>query len=332
VGAAGAPAGTAGSSPTAGAGGAPPAPTLFFGPIDQCKGLVLAAADGRLFWTDTDHGTVSSAPATGGTPFTLAKGQDMPTDIAVHAGAVYWINRGGTGTIMTVSTAGGATSQAAESPNPGILKGGAGINGFAISPEGKIFYSSGGAIWSPSVAGHDEFAEVTTGWPAGVAFDGGMLAFTHGGSDQISTTPVLPAGMITQCGDGCKIAATPNNLLYPIFAQNGRTYWVSLGDATLYSGATALPFSRQDQTTIFHDGTGIGQFTLHGDRAILALVSGLVVETTLVAHAVGVPRAREPRIGGTHWVFTSIVADDAHIFWALHDFDSDTCVIDTVAR
>ena len=285
-----------------------------------------------MFWTDATHGTVSRVPTTGGPSVTLATGQDQPTQPALFGGAVYWINRGGSGALMKVSTAGGAPNMVTETPDPGNVAVGRGINGFAIAPDGRIFYSSANVVWLLHVDGPERIVDVRPGWPAGLAYDGGMLAFTNGAADRISTTPIIPM-IPTECGDGCLIAVTQQNLFYPIFAQNGRTYWVSDYDYTLYSGATALPFDRQDQTAVYQPSRelgGIQTFTLHGDHALAALGWGLIVDGPLVAHAVAVPIAQE-HIAVNRGI-NSIVADDTHVFWTMFDIKDGTCWIDGVAR
>ena len=60
-----------------------------------------------VYWTTYNGGTVVKVSTSGGTPTTLASGQNAPYDIAVGAGGVYW-TIAADNTVMKVPTGGGS--------------------------------------------------------------------------------------------------------------------------------------------------------------------------------------------------------------------------------
>ena len=73
------------------------AKTLAFLSGNSPGSLVIDATN--VYWTMTDHGTVMTVPLSGGTPSTLASGQNQPAGIAGDSSSLYWVNSGD-GTIM----------------------------------------------------------------------------------------------------------------------------------------------------------------------------------------------------------------------------------------
>src|SRR5258706_16270664 len=60
-----------------------------------CGGGVHLATDGKnIYWTEMMNGKVRSVPVAGGAIAEVATGQLSPTQIAVDATSVYWINQG----------------------------------------------------------------------------------------------------------------------------------------------------------------------------------------------------------------------------------------------
>ena len=72
---------------------------------------VTVDADAVYWSTYNSPGTVMRAPLAGGTPATLAQGQNGPRNIAVVGASAYWINLwifgNNTGAVLTAPVAGG---------------------------------------------------------------------------------------------------------------------------------------------------------------------------------------------------------------------------------
>jgi hypothetical protein len=72
------------------------APTILAdaAPIKTSARAGIVVADGNVYFTRPEEGVVARVPTTGGAVETLAKGQAMPTGLAVDAQYIYWSNAG----------------------------------------------------------------------------------------------------------------------------------------------------------------------------------------------------------------------------------------------
>jgi hypothetical protein len=150
-----------------------------------------------VYWTNASGGTVMKVAIDGGTPTTLASGQDAPNGIAVGGSYVYWANAGvanansyfTSGTLMKVPVAGGSlTTLASGSISPAAV---------AVDSSGVYFVDE-----TMSASGNGALAKVAasggTTTTLGAASNPGALA--------IEASTVY---WIDNASDGGAVLATP---------------------------------------------------------------------------------------------------------------------------
>jgi hypothetical protein len=329
------------------AGGCTAAAVTIAGPVASCAGYVVAAGGGSVYWTDAASGTVMRASTTGGTPVTMASGQDEPTEIGLYGRTLYWLNHAGDRALMKVAAAGGTPAVVAASPpQPDAAPNLVGIRGFTVGADGTVYYSSDATVYAvPSAGGAPTpIVEYSPGAPVGLAIEGTTLVITNDLSTYIDAATV-GTGVVATCGgqnDACKIARSEELLPAPIYAQGGRAYWASLTFSMLESAPTS-PLGQPPQWST--DLRVYGQllaFAVHGGSAFFAFQEGPIVEAPLAENALGAPVALEPPdqpgLGppGAATGVTSIAADDTNVFWATMTGNpgqaTTTCAIHMVAR
>ena len=69
-------------------------------PPDRAEPAGIAVDATSVYWTNATSGTVMKVPLGGGTPTTLASGQNGPIGIAVDATSVYWVDQVSGGAVM----------------------------------------------------------------------------------------------------------------------------------------------------------------------------------------------------------------------------------------
>jgi hypothetical protein len=326
------------------AGGCTAAAVSLVDPVAGCAGFVVAAGGGSVYWTDAAHGTVMRVPAAGGTPVTLASGQDAPTEIGLYGDTLYWLNHAGDRALMKVAAAGGTPDVIATSPPPADAAPNLGIRGFTVGADGTVYYSSDSAVYAVPAAGGapSPVVEYPDGAPVGLAIEGTTLVITNFDSTYIDAAPV-GTGVVVVCGgvnDACKIARGTDVLLAQIYVQGGRAYWANLTYGRIESAPTdPLGQPPQWSTDLGMLGTA---FAVNGGSAFFAFADGTIVEAPLAENAGGAAIALEPPVQPglpppvTLTQVASIAADDKNVFWATirgnPGLATTTCAIHTVPR
>ena len=110
---------------------------------------VTVDADAVYWSTYNSPGTVMRAPLAGGTPVTLAEGQDGPRNIAVFGASAYWINLwifgSNTGAVLTAPVAGGTPAPLASAQDD--------PNGIAVDETNVYWTNLGGTVMKLAKSG-----------------------------------------------------------------------------------------------------------------------------------------------------------------------------------
>ena len=135
----------------------------------------------HVYWTNQDTRTVMKVPIAGGTPVMLAMGAtaaQLPWDVAVDGGAVYWNEYASPGSVMTAPVAGGAPAAVAAQQNGPRNLAIAGGNVFWINL--WILGNDSGAVMKTPVAGGAPIALASAqDDPNGIAVDGESVYWTN---------------------------------------------------------------------------------------------------------------------------------------------------------
>jgi hypothetical protein len=221
-------------------------------PANGCGSLQLALADGTLYWTDRDHGTVNSLSLGGGAnakPTTIAAGEHTPGLIEVRGSSIFWVNAvpqgttsgysgwsvPATGTIRRLAVVGGAPADVVtETGDYG------GIRGLAVSEDGRtVYYSSGTRVRAVPTAGGvgiDVGREAHGGIPSALGLEGSYIGYI---ADLNATVDAVEIGedAVASCGAenpdgtvsyvGCQRfgGCTPDALYERFIIRGGRAYW-----------------------------------------------------------------------------------------------------------
>jgi hypothetical protein len=216
----------------------------------QAAPELIAVDSTSVYLAGIASGTVVKVPTAGGTPVTLACGQDQPSGIAVEAGQVYWTNQGQGGEVVSAPVGGGT---------PTTLASGQGAP-FAIAVDATNVY------WA-NLTGNQAIMKVPLvgGAPSVLADAGGSLAIAARGGRvywvsrdavmAVSATGGAPVTLASGQAGAEYIAVDDTNVYWtsgqsggvimkaPISGGTATTLATSTGDARLAVDATNLYFT-----------------------------------------------------------------------------------------
>jgi hypothetical protein len=294
-----------------GACGAPPALVGQAGA--GCGSLQLALQDERLYYTDKQHGKVSSVSLSGFASLEHASGQQQPTHLEVSKATVYWL-ASGSRTIARVPVAGGSVET--------VTAADADIGGFTLSTDGQmLYYGVDKRVYGVSTAPGSAAFEVghdASGLPRGMAFENNRLLMTTDVNGDVESMSIIP-GDVASCASidtglpihNCTRPARSQGalLLDHVVLLRGQAYWVNGVTINTDNALNPGGFSVQVAQTPSPTANTITAFALDGSGTFFADDAGNVYrappgspEATLVA------RGQES--------VTSIVGDGKRLFWA----------------
>jgi hypothetical protein len=294
-------------------------PTALVPAAPGCGAIHLALGGSTLYWTDEMHGTVQSIAASGGTAMPLVTGQLAPTQIAVNGTALYWL-ASGSKAIMTAPLAGGTATQVAKSDT-------ADIGGFTFSEDGKTLYFSAGTVVSKTSAtpggavtevGHED-----SGIPHALAVAGNLIAYPadlNGDVDimtMVEGTPAVCASedSMTATNLNCaRVARSQGGLfLDSMYLIGGKAYWLN-GPQVVTTAAINPDGANETVATATNPNALAGSsMTIAGTQVYFADDTGYIYSAPLMVSAEVATLARGQMNP------TSMVADDAKLYWANTD-------------
>jgi hypothetical protein len=321
-------------------------------PAPGCGSLQLALADGTLYWTDRDHGTVNSLAlgTANAKPTTIAAGEHTPGLVEVRGSNLFWVSAvsqeatnaaaiwsfPATGTIRRLARAGGTVADVVTETGPY-----GGIRGLAISEDGRtVYYSSGTNVRAVPVmggAGIDVGHEANGGIPSALGLEGsyvGYIAAVNGKVDAVKVT----GGAVASCGanpDGtlnyvdCQRlgGCTPDPLYERFIVRGGNAYWADGTEVRTGALGAAGGTSVQIIADTFSENDIVGlaaapdaiYFAEDGDYA--------GNQTAMIEKAPYAPSSTAVMIARGQHHPHALVTDAKYVYWATGD-----CAINAVAR
>ncbi len=282
-----------------------------------CGSMLLAVADGSVYWTDKMHGTVNSVAATGGTPRAVVTGQTAPAQIAVNGTALYWI----AGTqVMTAPLAGGAGTPVLKTATT------AAVNGFTFSEDGStLYYSTGLAVMKTSAAPGGSSTEVgreEKGIAHALAVAGNMLVYPAEvtGDIDVMTLTAAPASCAspdstTATNSNCERLARSQGNLYDnaVYLIEGNAYWLNGNQVT--GNPVLNPTGVNDIIAQATSANAINGTAL----SIVKKVSYFSDDSGYIYSAPLIKNAPVTTLSRAQKNPTSIAADDSNLYWANGD-------------
>jgi WD40 repeat protein len=198
----------------------------------------ITVSGGKVYYTDTLHGTIGSVPVGGGAATPVVMGEMAPGQIAITGSTALWISvtsatsvMGDGGVTITTTTAklrkaplptGPAVDLVTETNTNG------GIRGFTVSPDGAtVYYSADTNVKSIPLAGATAGTivamEQQNGVPAalGLSEDGKTIAYVTDGNGDVDVVTLGTSPASTN-GNNCP-ANTACCGMHPLTDPNGET-------------------------------------------------------------------------------------------------------------
>ena len=296
-------------------------PTTVLPAAAGCGAMRLAVAGGKLYFSDPTKGTISSVATTGGAATVLVPNQMMPTAIALSATSIFWLASGAK-SVMTASLAGAGPKAVATSATDAI-------GGFTLSPDGMtVYFAAGVKVNKTPAAGGGAVTEIgheDSGMPQALALSAdekyiGFPADVNGDVDVMKIVEGTPAvcasddsttAVNMNCG---RLGRSQGDLILDtIFIVADVAYWANGLDMKSSSASTPTGFNDSFASSSSSTATKITAFTVGGGKVYFADDSGFVYQAPLMTNAPVTTMAR----GQTKP--TSLVADDANLYWATED-------------
>jgi hypothetical protein len=312
--------------------------------------LQLALADGVLYWTDRDHGTVNrltlAGVLPGGAISTVASGEQAPGLIEARGGDVFWIDADS----MDPSGRGPATARLRHATPDGALvdlatetNTNGGIRGLAVSSDGRtLFYSADTKVKAVPVEGGAPLevgAEAHGGVPMALGVEGDAIGYVtdiNGNVDVMTGGPATCGGLDpNKSGDPLMVncvrigGCTPWPLTERFLVRGARAIWADgtnldmstpLGKGLVYKDTIASTVSGNPITGLAASGETL-YFAESGQTSSGWMGDGLIERTAGVPNSTPVALARAQL--GPH----SLVVDATDVYWATAD-----CAINAVPR
>jgi hypothetical protein len=305
------------------------APMMVVPAAATCDGMHLAVSAGKLYWTDTMAGTLSSVATTGGAVTKLVEAQMKPTTIVVNGTSLYWLASDAK-SVMTATTA-GATPKAVVTSTTDE------IGGFTLSADGMtLYWAAGVKVSKMPVAGGAavEVGHEDSGIPHGLAvldpyigfpadINGDIDVMKIGAAPAVCASPDSVTAVNLNCG---RLARSQGDLILDtIYIVGDNAYWANATEIT--TSSVSAPTGAN--TTIASVGLvnsaalKVSAFTVSGGKVYFAdepldtdkepTHSGYIYQAPLMEAAPITTMARGQKMP------TSMVADDANLYWATSD-------------
>jgi hypothetical protein len=277
-----------------------PAPVELARVAGGCGAMALAVAGGTLYFTDQDHGTVSSVATAGGAAAKiLAMTQAMPLAIVADDTGVYWANQGDN-TIMKAALPAGTVTTLTTATAP--------VQGLAVRA-GVLFFSRAMDVLKISTAGGAAPTPVgsSVGKPIALALDATMVYWNADLEAAVQRHPQDGSGMTAPIAE-----SQGSLLLNAIDIVGGQVIWASAGTITSKAG----PTSTKDDASHLIVGTANSD-TVTGfvatDTTVYLGEDGQVEKAPLpTANEATVIAKGQPEP-------SSFAADATHIYWRTKD-------------